>query len=496
MDKLIYKVSVLGNEGEKTLFAGKGETLSKVLADGSVHLDMPCGGRGICKKCVVTVSGEACLACRYTVNGDITVTLNSGLPIQNIISGTGLTQKGGSPLYTKWGVSIDIGTTTVCAALISNGEYLTVTRKNPQASMGADVISRIDIALRGGITELKGSIRNALRDMVQELADKKGISPKDIDAAVITGNTTMLYLLTGKNPESLASAPFEADCLFGKFVPESLIGLGISPLSRVYLPRCVQAFIGADITTAVLASGILDTGETALLTDIGTNGELVLMDNGKFYCASTAAGPAFEGAGLSCGTYGVNGAIDRVWEDNGKINVSTIGGAPAAGICGSGVVDAAAVMLKLGIMDETGLLKAPAVFSDGVSITQQDVRQIQLAKGAVRAGIETLIEVSGVCIKKIKTLYIAGGFGNYINLENAAAIGLIPAELLPVARFIGNSAHTGATMLLENGALIEKAERPIKSAKVIALDTSPIFFDNFIKHMQFTPLVSEYPFNQ
>lgn len=482
-------VELAGDGKTKSIAVEKGVTLSDVLTGGGIHIDMPCGGNGICKRCSVRINGELRLACRTKVDGDMLVELPRQGDFAHILSGGDENIMPKDPLYTRFGLSIDIGTTTICARLCGvNSETGVVTRKNPQAVFGADVVSRIEKALGGKADELAECIRKAIAEMAAELAATQNIKAEEIDAAVITGNTTMLYLLVGQDPAPLSHAPFKADRLFGEAVPANSLDIGISPDGTIYLTRCISAFIGGDITSAILASGMCCRDGTALLADIGTNGEIALWHDGNLQCCSTAAGPAFEGAGISCGVYAVTGAIDAVSLADGHIRCSTIGGLPAVGVCGSGVVDAVALMLKLGIIDETGAFTGDSgefKLCDGVFITAQDVRKIQLAKGSVRAGIETLLQTLGVKKSGIQKLYISGGFGNYINLENAAAIGLIPPEPLNNAEAVGNAAHTGATMLLQDKTLISKSEILAKSANTVALDANPVFTDNYMRYMFF-----------
>ena len=240
-----------------------------------------------------------------------------------------------------------------------------------------------------------------------------------LDALVLTGNTTMLYLLTGRNPEPLSHAPFVADCLFDM---ESRV------LERnAYLPPCMNAFVGADISCAVLAAGQCDKDAVSLLVDIGTNGEIALWKDGTLYVASTAAGPAFEGAGISCGCASLRGAIDRVWLQDGQLRAHTIGEQRAVGICGSGLIDAVAMLLEKGEIDETGATESERLeLRDGIALLPKDIRAVQLAKAAIAAGIETLMQSAGVGPEHIETLYIAGGFGSHLDVRSAAAIGLFP----------------------------------------------------------------------
>jgi uncharacterized 2Fe-2S/4Fe-4S cluster protein (DUF4445 family) len=295
----------------------------------------------------------------------------------------------------------------------------------------------------------------------------------------------MLYLLCGLNPEALSKAPFEADSLFGNMASPEALELYIAPSARIYLARCISAFIGADIVTALLANEIAHTKKTTLLVDIGTNGELVLLHEGMLYCAGTAAGPVFEGYSLSGGSYAGKGAIDRVWVENGKLAYLTIDNAPATGICGSGIIEALAALLELGLIEENGYMEEDAELAPEVLVTKDDVRQIQLAKGAIRAGIETLIVEAGIEKAQIEAFFVSGDFGSFINMKHAATIGLVPAELLPVLVNVGNSAHKGATMLLQNQGCLGDIERLTQMARVVKLNEHPLFVEKFMEYISF-----------
>ena len=254
----------------------------------------------------------------------------------------------------------------------------------------------------------------------------------------------------------------------------------------VYLPPCMHAFVGADITCAVLSGGQTDRDAVSLLCDVGTNGELALWKDGRLLVTSTAAGPAFEGAGISCGCGSVGGAIDRAWVQDGRLAVHTIGNLPAVGVCGSGLIDAVAAGLALEAIDETGALEeADLPLTDGVRLLPRDIRAVQLAKGAIAAGIETMLEEAGVQSEAIAALYIAGGFGSHLNPQSAAAIGLFPAVLAPRVRVLGNAALDGASRLLLNQDLIAKAREIARLSHHVDLGGSPRFNAHYMDCMFF-----------
>ena len=489
---------------EQKLEAEKGQLLSEILMQHDIHIDTPCAGRGVCKKCTVVVNGIECLACQTRVDEDMYVEFEGSAELENIAvavnteagdyKNTKTTADKMNPvpdnknqMYSHYGIAADLGTTTICMSLMTSGGRIdTVSRKNPQTRFGADVINRIQKYMEG--EALDECVRAEIAEMILELCQKNDILLKSVDAMVITGNTAMLYLLAGQNPEALSHAPFTADRLFGEYLKTENLGFPLKNDTEIYLPRCVSAFVGGDTMTAVTASGMCMQDDTALLVDIGTNGEIALYRDNNLVCCSTAAGPAFEGAGISCGVYGIKGAIDHVWQENQKVCYSTIGNIPPVGICGSGIIDAVAVMLERGIIDETGAFTEDEDFypiHNNIGITAQDVRQIQLAKSAVRAGIETLLDITEKSAEDIKVFYIAGGFGSFVNLKNAAQIGLIPSRLLHCAKTIGNAAHSGAEMLLQNRNFAELSYKMALEAETIALDANPVFAEHYMTYMMF-----------
>ena len=369
------QLRVIASGGEWRLPVERGALLSELLLRAGIVLESPCGGAGRCGKCRVRVRGELSppdtaeraalgaeelalgmrLACRTRVLGDAVVWFTEA-GTAAVLLGGGEEVAVKAPLFRRYGVAVDIGTTTLAARLYGpEGELARAGMRNPQAARGADVISRIAYALAGGGAELAQTVRGAIRSLVEELMERAGVEASGADAFVLTGNTSMLYLLTETGPDCLSHAPFVAEERFGRFFAAETFALPAEPGAKVYLPRCISAFVGADIVTALVASRLCERGETALLADIGTNGEVVLFREGRLLCCSTAAGPAFEGAGLSCGLPGTPGAIDRVSEEETGLCFHVLGGGKARGICGSGVVDLLAVLLRRGELTESGL---------------------------------------------------------------------------------------------------------------------------------------------
>lgn len=469
---------------------------------------MPCGGHGRCGKCKVAAKGSLSplseaekrllsrheieegirLACCTAIEGDCSarIVLHDG---GQTCTDVEMPDFPLNPAFGSYGFALDVGTTTLAARLYdTHGKLLAKgSRLNPQTSWGADVVSRMEADLKGQGEKLSWAVRAAVGNMAEELSAKAGISPGDIDAVAVTGNTVMLHLLTGTSTEPLSHAPFAPRRLFGETVAAAELGLAsLQPAAAVYLAPCAAAFVGADLVTAVAASGICKTDATQLLADIGTNGEMALWHKGGLYCCSTAAGPAFEGAGISMGMGGGKGAVDRVTLRNGSLAAHVIGDAAPKGICGSGVVDAAACLLESGRMDETGYLgEGDAVICGPVILTQNDIRMVQLAKSAIHAGIRTLLHAAGVDCGEVSALLVAGGFGSFLDTDNAVKIGLIPAEMRHCIRAIGNAALSGASMLLLNGDFRRICERSAGSIKLIELASDPFFADEYINRMSF-----------
>lgn len=461
------------------------KSLGSLLEEAGFRKAHPCGGRGICGKCAVELQGAVSepngaekkagtrLSCQAVILGDAKVVLPDGEGMTQIETATYTEVKLGIPMTGAVGAALDIGTTTMALRRydLKTGKLLGESAmENPQTAVAADVMGRIGAAMEGQLPKL----RDQVRDGISQLLEKAGGA---VDTMVITGNTTMLYLLTDRDPKCLSAYPFQADTLFDR---DWLLAD-----TAVYFPPCMNAFVGADITCAVLASGMCE-GETALLCDIGTNGELALWKDGTLYVTSTAAGPAFEGAGISCGCGSVPGAIDKAWTEAGELCLHTIAGAAPVGLCGSGLIDVAAALLDLEWMDETGALEdADIALAPGVTLLQKDIRAVQLAKAAIAAGIETLLEASGTDYQQIKKLYIAGGFGSHLNIQSAARIGLIPAELTERVVIIGNAALAGAAQILLDREKIQQVRQIAASSRHWNLGGNPRFNEYYMNAMLF-----------
>lgn len=484
-------------------WAEAGQLLSEII-----NGEKPCGGHGKCGKCRVIARGalsepdaaeKKCLspdelakgvrlACVTRILGECEVETAAEQERNQIVTEGVLPEFTLQPTFSNYGVAIDVGTTTLAARLYdSKGKLLAETSHlNPQSKWGADVISRIEAALAGNGRFLAETIREALDGLIAVLAESAGVDGTEIDGAVITGNTVMLSLLTEENVEPFSRAPFHAKRLFGECIPAAQLGLTkLLPQTQVYLPPCISAFVGADTTCALIATDLCSQN-AGMLVDIGTNGEMAVWNEGKLTVCSTAAGPAFEGVGISKGMRGAAGAIDRVENQDGQLCVHVIGNVTAKGICGTGLIDAVAAMLETENLDESGFLEEePFSLTETVSLTQKDIRMLQLAKSAICAGMLTLLDHEELAQEDVSCLHIAGGFGNYLNGENAAKIGLLPGVLARNAKVVGNAALGGAVMLLLNQEIRTAAGEMAQKAAVLDLSVSPVFSDHYMMGMLF-----------
>ena len=498
---MINKITVTVN-GKREL-AVAGLTISEIIKS-----EKPCGGHGKCGKCKVIARGALSeptaveldllsqnerdagvrLACLTVALGNCEIETLDKKEKSQIVTGAELPEFELKPIFENYGVAIDIGTTTLAARLYdTNGNMLAeASRINPQQEWGADVISRIEAALDGKDAELACSIRGALASIISELANTAKIQTVDVDGVVITGNTVMLSLLTRESVEPFSHSPFYAKRLFGETVRATELELScLNENTPVYLPPCVSAFVGADTTCAMIATELC-SDKTAMLADIGTNGEMAIWHDGRLTVCSTAAGPAFEGVGISQGMRGATGAIDKVSIVNGALYARVLGGVEPVGICGSGLVDAVACMLDLELIDGSGYVEDDELCVSGsVTLTQKDIRMLQLAKSAICAGLGTLVDNEKLAQRDVDVLYVAGGFGNYLNKNSAARIGLLPETLANRSKTVGNAALGGACMILLSSHVRDGADALAKSAITLELSTSPIFSDKYMMGMMF-----------
>ncbi len=458
-------------------------------------IEFPCGGEGICGGCAVRVlsgwlsitrvdlnhfspdelSNGWRLACHARAAGPLAIECGQWrmdvLTDGSRVAGTG---------KQGLGIAIDLGTTTVAAQMmdLSSGQVLAVeTMLNPQAASGSDVMSRIRAVLDGA--DLTTAIRAALGRMILSLSAGR---EREINEVVLVGNTVMHHLFCGLDVEPLSHVPFASpDLGEQRFRPEDL-GWCLAEACVIRFVRCIGGFVGADILAGIVAIDMAQSSELTALIDLGTNGEIAIGNRNRVVCASTAAGPAFEAGAIRMGMRAVTGAVSHVSTGSGGMQATTIGDAQPRGICGSGLVDAVAAGLRSGAILPSGRIADPSKIFPvvaPVSLWQSDIRELQLAKGAIAAGFMLLLRRIGANIDQLKSIYLAGAFGNYVQTDSAIGIGLLaaPKEIIHAA---GNTALRGAKMLL-----MQSGMPPLPEIRHISLAAEPGFQGEFAACMTF-----------
>ncbi|MCD7833504.1 MAG: ASKHA domain-containing protein [Lachnospiraceae bacterium] len=398
--------------------------------------------------------------------------------------------------------AFDIGTTTVAVYLLDakDGRTLAVeSRLNPQVQYGADVIMRANYALEHGTEILSLCIREAVNEMLQILAQKAAICTADIFQVSVVGNTCMHHLFLGISPASLVHAPYTPAISTRLTLRAVDYGLHVHPNAQLLMLPVIAGYVGADTCACLMVTRPDQEDNITLLLDIGTNGEMVLGNRKRLVACSTAAGPAFEGAKITCGMRGAAGAVDHVFYENGNWRYTTIGGEPAVGLCGSGLIDLVACLLRAGLIDENGRLESgqtdPQTFvlvppkdsgnGQGVYLTRKDVGEVQLAKAAIAAGIQLLMDELQITENDITEVRVAGAFGNYMNPASAGEIGMFPRSLVGRVRSIGNAAGEGAKLALLSQEELKISEELAHRTDFIELAALPEFQDCFVEQLGF-----------
>ncbi|MBS3786876.1 DUF4445 domain-containing protein [Candidatus Bipolaricaulota bacterium] len=429
-----------------------------------------------------------------------------------------LSVEGGRSQYESYGMAFDIGTTTVAGygLDLETGRTLYVdSGENPQGKFGADVVSRIKYARENedGLDRLQSEIIRTINELVQGFADARDIKRKDIYRATFVGNNIMLHLLAGVDPTHLDQAPYIPGFTDPQRFDAEELGIKINPRGKLVLLPSLAGYVGADVMGGILQTEMHKSDGLNLLVDIGTNGEMALGNQDKMYAASTAAGPAFEGANIEQGMTARAGAISHVSiDDEGNLELEVIKDKRPIGLCGSGIVDTVGELIKAGLIGEKGAivsgksaLPRPTINPLGnrlidmdgekafwlhvdnnpVFVTQQDVREVQLAKGAIKAGIEILLEEFGATAGDIDRVYLAGAFGNYLRKENIMRIGVLPRIDLDKIVSVGNAAGQGAKLALINRGKMEEVNRIARSVEYIELSFRQDFTEKFMSAMSF-----------
>jgi len=509
-----------------------GATLLEACGQAGIILNTVCGGKGTCRKCLVRVQGDAkeFLACQYRIEADLVVEVpHESRMFGHKILTHGITSRRDVPpdIYKKYqfadrtagvyGVAVDVGTTTVVAKLMdmdSGQAVATQAVLNPQTRFGDDVISRITHGQsREGLAELHAVIIDCVNDLVYRLCADTAVTTEQIFEMCVVGNTTMNHIFLALPVEQLGQAPYRAYSIDAHDVSPAQLGLKMNPRGNVHTVENIAGFVGADTVAVALAVDVASAEQVTLVVDIGTNGEIVLGTKDRLYAASCAAGPALEGARITCGSRAADGAIESVVAANADIDVDVIGGCEARSICGSGLIDSVAVLLDLGVVDATGRFVGadhsaqlpgaiakrlcqkhgqPAFVltpesqhsSRDVFLTQKDIREVQLAKGAIRTGIRLLQKRLGLRDSDIQKVLLAGAFGNYIRRESAVRIGLLPGVPLERIEFVGNAASIGAQMALISDHCRRQCKELARKIQYVEIAHDPDFADVFADSMR------------
>ena len=462
-----------------------GTNLHATLREAGFPVDAPCGGNGKCGKCTVNINGKSVCACQTYVRKDMVVSLPQTETLQTVE--TDISLKAGNIGYA---LGFDIGTTSVVGYLMDGRTGKTLAYDsllNPQTAYGADVISRICAALGGQMDALQTATRNSMTGLAQRLCDQAGIPPEQIDVVSVVGNCCMQQLFLGILPENLAQIPYAPVLTEAKVVPAQEY-LPICPNAQLLIVPDIGGFVGADTVGCVLSTEMYKNEKMTLMVDIGTNGEMVLGNRDRMIACSTAAGPALEGANIHFGMRGTEGAIDHVWLENGELRYSVIGNTEAKGICGSGLIDAVATGLQMGLLNKRGrICNEDHTFhiTDSIYLTQDDIRQVQLAKGAIHAGICLMAKQMGIRVKEIEQVLLAGAFGSYMDPVSACCIGLLPEECEGKITPVGNAAGNGAKILACDPELLQQTQTLTESIEFLELASLPEFPRTFAKSMNF-----------
>lgn len=470
----------------KRLPVEQGTLLSDACRAAGFSLPLPCGGKGICGKCRVQIlrngGTEWLTACTTKITSDIVVKD----PADENITALTAFQKKTTPAHTRTrsprtatAAAVDLGTTTIAVARcdLSTGEILsTAGAENPQTAFGADVVSRIEYALRS--PKNKNELQARAVAKIAELAG-------DASTVAVAANTVMNHLLLGADASTLATAPFAPAFHGAQHIRGSALGWpGGDP--EIYILPNIGAYVGGDVTAGLLAHDILRANAPTLYIDVGTNGEMVLAADGRAFACAVAAGPAFEGARISAGMRASVGAISRVDWTNNEFTCETIGGGEAKGICGSGLLDAVAAFLDAGAVDSGGWMESEEITLCGVPVTQKDVREFQLAKGAVGAGMRVLLERAGVQPSELDRVLLAGGFGTFLRPASALRAGLLPPDI-PADRImpVGNAALAGAWTYLCDPEKRARAQEIADQVNCVELSGAESFSAAFAQEMLF-----------
>ena len=492
MNKYKILLQPLGKE----LFAIEDTPLIDVLHE--YGIEFPCGGKGTCGKCKIKLlkgeieitelhkqkleqlhlDSEWRLACHSLCTEDITLEVDQ---LTHMILADE-SEYAFTPM-DGYGIAVDLGTTTIVAQLIdlSKGKVIAAESSlNPQVKFGHDLISRIEASINGKSDEIKQIIRDHIGQMIKTILKSNPVQLRKIS---IVGNTVMQFIFSDIDLTPLSTYPFQSDNLGIKTFDPKELGWNFSLQEKVSFFPSIGSFVGSDILAGIAATELHKKEKLTALIDLGTNGEIVVGNKDQIVCASTAAGPAFEGATISMGMRATTGAIATVKGNNGSLEVTTIGNVKPKGICGSALIDAIAEFREnelIGNFCEIISGEKSIVIQDPVLLTQKDLYEFQLAKAAIAAGLFILTKNLGAQLEEIEDIYIAGGFGSYVNIENVVATGMIESSPGKIHQ-MGNTALIGAKMFLFSNE--DEIKDILKKISHINLEGDPNFQDIYVEKM-------------
>jgi uncharacterized 2Fe-2S/4Fe-4S cluster protein (DUF4445 family) len=511
--------------------------LSLAASACDIVIEQPCGARATCGRCRVRFANGAPppdetdarvlghdavgeqwrLGCRVVLSADavIEVPWQARVVAHKSFGGDDLFAAGFDPVAADgWGMALDVGSTTLAAAVVAlrdGAVHGSAAVLNPQVAFGADVMSRIAFARAhpARSSELRRSLLTGISEVMTRASAAAGLELHAITQLVAVGNPTMLHALQGLPLDGLGVAPYQGIAYEAWEGDTGALGIPL-PTARAMLLPGILAHVGADTVAAILATGLDRPGAPRLLLDLGTNTELVLAGPEGILCTSAAAGPAFEGASIRCGMRAVPGAIEQVRiAADGLLQLHTIADAPALGICGSGLVDAVAELLRAGVIEPSGRMRGAAELAPGplaahlaehdgervvrladgargpVVLTASDVRELQLVKGSIASAVSLLLAEAGLRVGDLDEVLLAGAFGSYVRLSSALALGLLPPVPPERVRFVGNAAGAGARLALVDRRARERAVRVARGARFIELAGRPDYQEAFVAMLPF-----------
>lgn len=520
--------------GEK-INCSENANLLRTLLDAGVFIDNPCNGIGVCGKCKVKmVSGQVSemsetekkiisvqeqkdgirLSCMTEILGDVIVEPLQTERKHKVLTEGMLPEFEKDPYDSGYGVAVDIGTTTVVTSLIdmrTGKELASASMINAQKHFGLDVLTRITYEYEhpnAGISELQKAIVDSLNDMIKEVCEKALVDPNEIIEIDVAANCTMMHMLLGVDARSIGRSPYKPEFLEAQKLLAKEIGLHAGEDTVLYCLPQVSAYIGADIVAGAYVCQLKKETGNVLFIDIGTNGEIVLANNGRLLCCSCAAGPALEGMNISSGMRAAEGAIEDVRIEEDGIRLTTIGEQKPAGICGSGILAVVKELLRTGIVKKTGAFikkdklkeidyRYPLIRLNGtkrelllceepeIIVTQGDVRQVQLAKGAILSGFTALLNKAGIGMEELDKVMIAGQFGAHLSAESLTGTGILPKEMEDKLVYIGNSSKTGAYMTLMSEKIKAEVEELAKEMEYMELAETENYERIFAESMIF-----------